>query len=810
VGSSIRVGTAVVVCAFLVLVSGGAAAAAGDLDPSFGSGGKVSTSFGANTLSFATGVGVMSDGRIVAAGTTGNQNTGDQDFGVIRYKPDGSLDSSFGNGGVVKTDLGTNTDEGRATVLQPDGKIVVVGITQAASQIDDLVIVRYNVDGSLDSSFGSGGIVRVVGSPSFSTEINAVVLQPDGKIVVGGGAYSTIPQCCAGLTFFLARFNPDGSPDSSFGNNGQAEVSFGSDQTSDISSLALQPDGKIVAAGESSPSDNSTSPGYAVARVNGEGSPDQRFGTGGVVQSSFNDTNGGATSVAVQADGKIVVAGSRTGAGSVDFGLLRLNADGSVDSGFGNGGTVVTDLNSGSYDNPMAVAIESDGKILAAGYGYTSMSDFAVVRYKVDGSLDSSFGSGGIAHTAFTSEGNNYANAMAIQSDGNVVLAGQVLVESPLSNGFGVARFLNPSDTTAPTVTGSPDRPANANGWYSSPAGIHWTATDPDDASVPQPPDTTAATEGANVSYTSAQSCDAAGNCASGSYSVSLDETAPTFNCATPDTVWHAADVSLACTASDRLSGLANSGDGSFSLTTSVPADTETANATTRSRSVCDLAGNCTSVGPVSGIKVDKKPPQITLTTPAAGAVYTYRQPVTAGFACVDGGSGTGSPGFCTGTPLSGSNISTTTPGANTFTVSSADAVGNAATAVSHAYSVHFAFGGFYAPLRNPPTYINVVQSGKGVPIPFSLRDYAGASVFGTFGLAIFTGSGPSSAAISCPAAATKNNVSQTTLTGLRYISSSGQYEYDWPTSTSWRGTCRALTLKFKDGTSQTVNFQLK
>ena len=215
-------------------------------------------------------------------------------------------------------------------------------------------------------------------------------------------------------------------------------------------------------------------------------------------------------------------------------------------------------------------------------------------------------------------------------------------------------------------------------------------------------------------------------------------------------------------------------------------------------------------MGPITGNNVDKKTPQITLTSPAVGSVYVYRQPVAASFGCVDGGSGTSAPGFCTGRPLTGGNISTTTPGVQTFTVTSQDAVGNTATPVSRAYSVHFNFGGFYAPLKNQPVYLNVVQSGKGIPVPFSLRDYAGASIYGTFGLSILAGNSPSSAAIACPNA-TKNTANQTTTaSGIHYNSTTAQYEYDWPTLTSWKGTCRALTLKLKDGTSQVVNFQFK
>jgi hypothetical protein len=365
-------------------------------------------------------------------------------------------------------------------------------------------------------------------------------------------------------------------------------------------------------------------------------------------------------------------------------------------------------------------------------------------------------------------------------------------------------------DTTAPQVTGTADRPPDANGWYRSPVTIHWNAVDPDDATVPIPADTLAATEGANVLYTSGSSCDAAGNCSTGSYSVSLDEHVPVFTCATADGLWHASNVDLGCTAGDALSGLATASDANFALSTTVPAGSETADAATGSHEICDVAGNCVTAGPIGGNQIDRKAPSISVTTPTAGASYKYKQPVAASFSCVDGGSGTAPPGSCVGSPLSGGNLDTTVSGARTFIVNSSDAVGNTASPVTRAYSVLFTFVGFATPLKNAPTYINVVQSGRGVPVPFSLRDYFSTSIYGAFRLNIFAGAGPSSTQIACPSTS-KNTVSQTTtLSGLRYLSSSAQYEYDWPTSTSWKGTCRALTFKFKDGTSQVVNFQFK
>ncbi|MEO8683187.1 MAG: thrombospondin type 3 repeat-containing protein, partial [Vicinamibacterales bacterium] len=161
------------------------------------------------------------------------------------------------------------------------------------------------------------------------------------------------------------------------------------------------------------------------------------------------------------------------------------------------------------------------------------------------------------------------------------------------------------------------------------------------------------------------------------------DMIAPSIACAAPDGVWHAGNVSLACTASDGGTGLANATDASFSLITSVVDDIEDANASTDSRVVCDLAGNCAQAGPIVGNKIDRKDPVITLSTPPNGAVYQLGRVVNASYSCADGGSG---PGTCSGTAANGAAIDTSSIGSKTFVVNAADAVGNlSSTAVTYA-----------------------------------------------------------------------------------------------------------------------------
>ncbi len=200
---------------------------------------------------------------------------------------------------------------------------------------------------------------------------------------------------------------------------------------------------------------------------------------------------------------------------------------------------------------------------------------------------------------------------------------------------------------------------------------------------------------------------------------VRLDKTPPSVNCAAPDTQWHANDVMIACTASDSGSGLANPADASFSLSTSVPAGTETADASTNSQLVCDVAGNCGTAGPITGIMVDKKPPAITITTPAPGApIFALNQALAANYSCTDGGSGVAT---CSGPVASGANLDTGSVGTKPFTVNATDKVGNSSSA-SAPYVVAYNI----CPLYDQTT---AVQSGAVVPIKLELCDASGNDV---------------------------------------------------------------------------------
>jgi len=399
---------AVVTVMVLLCLTSAAQAADGDLDPTFGSGGKVLTDFGSpGDVAFA--VASQADGKVVAAGIS--DAAGSFDFALARYNPDGSLDASFGSGGKVLTDFGSQVwDIVSAVAIQPDGKIVAAGVSRAANGYDwDIALVRYNPDGSLDASFGAGGKVRTGLLGGFA---NAVALQPDGRIVVAGSSWSGVTQ------FALLRYNTDGTVDSGFGTAGIALADVGD---GDARSIALQPDGKIVAGGYS----RSSGLDVALVRFNSDGSLDASFGANGLVLTDF----GGASSafaVAIQSDGKIVTTGANEPSiccAASDFALARYQADGSPDTSFGSGGKLLTDFDSQSSDEAHAVVIQSDGKIVIAGTATgISRGGFAVLRYNANGSLDPTFGSGGkVLPGVF---GRIWAAAVPLQPDGRIVVAG--------------------------------------------------------------------------------------------------------------------------------------------------------------------------------------------------------------------------------------------------------------------------------------------------------------------------------------------------------------------------------------------------
>jgi uncharacterized delta-60 repeat protein len=412
-----------------------AQATGGDLDPTFGTGGMVMTDLNHST-DIANAVAVQPDGKLVVVGQAYKQNDfSGEDFVVTRYNPDGTLDATFGRGGKVRTDFPGLASVPSAVVIQPDGKIVVAGgAFPLFTFAGNFELVRYNPNGSLDTSFGNGGIVTTIfpeGSYAFD-----VALQPDGKIIAAGTVFVDFdPGDMSDTDFALARYNPDGSLDTTFGNSGMVMTDFLGHED-DAFSVLIQPDGKIVAVG--SANDPATFYDFAAVRYLSNGTIDTTFGVAGKVHTDLG-------SAVLQPDGRIVAAGfaiSQNG-GVQNFAVARYTSNGVLDTTFSGDGIRQIDFGN-CCQGATKVLLQSDGKIITVGgsNGESSEDDFLLARLSPRGSLDATFGVGGKVRTSF-GDLNGGANGAALQSDGKIVAVGfQATFTNEWAN-FALARYLN-------------------------------------------------------------------------------------------------------------------------------------------------------------------------------------------------------------------------------------------------------------------------------------------------------------------------------------------------------------------------------
>jgi uncharacterized delta-60 repeat protein len=418
-------------------------AQAGQLDSTFGTGGIFTTNYTSPDQTMDNSVAIQSDGKIIVGGSNPGGAV------LMRLNTNGTLDSTFGTGGVVNNSavLGPVM----ALAIQPDGKILAfaAGFTGAS-------LGRFNTDGSVDTTFGSDGFAVSKSLNSGPGILSVMALQADGKILVTG----------AGL---VGRYTSTGQLDTSFGNGGSGIAAL---NATIATGIAVQPDGKIlVTTGTAAPSELLASPGFpspqagAIARYNTNGSLDTTFGISGQASCVAS-----AAGIAIQSNGKIVVAGTipsvlstllesdgiTVANNQAGFGLVRYNANGSVDTSFnpgggiGSGGGVITGFgNSFPQASGFSLAIQSNGEIVVAGQagngnnGYSS-SSFVLARYTTSGHLDTNFGSDGIVMTPIGQGHISFVSALVLQSDGKIVAAGNYAPPAggDYVNNFAVARYL--------------------------------------------------------------------------------------------------------------------------------------------------------------------------------------------------------------------------------------------------------------------------------------------------------------------------------------------------------------------------------
>ena len=347
---------------------------------------------------------------------------GSQDFSVARYNTNGTLDTTFDTDGKLTTDFG-GSDQGTSVAIS-NGKIVVAGVSYVNQASGyDFALARYNSDGTLDTTFDTDGkLTTAIGTTDVATSVAIF----DGKIVVAG--YSNMNN---NYEFALARYNSDGTLDTTFDADGKLTTDI---RQNDFGySMAIQTDGKIVVAGYSGNNND-----FSLARYTTNGTLDTTFDTDGTLTTDMGGVDYG-NSVAIQTDGKIVVAGVTS---YNDVALARYTTNGTLDTTFDTDGKLTTDFGGADYGN--SVAIQTDGRILVAGSG-SSGNDFTLARYTTTGALDTTFDTDGKLTTDFG--GDDFGNSVAIQTDGKIVVAGTSALNE--IGDFALARY----DTTAPTVT---------------------------------------------------------------------------------------------------------------------------------------------------------------------------------------------------------------------------------------------------------------------------------------------------------------------------------------------------------------------
>ena len=411
---------------------------AGALDTTFSNDGLIITAF-TETSDDGFGVCVKPDGKIVVCGKSYTSVEDNYDFALAQYHIDGSLDNSFGGDGKVVMAIGGDVDEAYDIAVQSDGKVIATGITKGDDLSIDIVSARYNLDGSLDTGFGDGGLVihNFNAEPAYS---QSIVVLPDDKILIAG--YITE---LGFRSFTVIKYNSDGSLDETFGTDGISILPYEANNSSNFIDIAVQADGKIVAAGSVNAGDDWD---FSVLRLNADGEFDETFSSDGIQTTDFGfiiNRDDYANAIAIQPDGKIIVAGySYEDLGNNDMAIARYNADGMLDNSFSDDGKLMYAL-SGSNDIIHELIVQPDGKILAVGWSPGPESlEYTILRCNTDGTPDMTFDDDGIVMTDFGLENSTPFSAV-LQIDGKLVVAGTT--DTGSNDDFSLARYFTGLET---------------------------------------------------------------------------------------------------------------------------------------------------------------------------------------------------------------------------------------------------------------------------------------------------------------------------------------------------------------------------
>ncbi|MBI1860721.1 MAG: choice-of-anchor D domain-containing protein [Deltaproteobacteria bacterium] len=392
----------------------------GSLDTTFNTTGQVASSIG-SADAYGYAVALQSDGKIVVAGSS--YNGSDTDFAVARYSTAGALDASFGTGGKVSIDVSAGgNDVAYAVVIQADGKVLVGGSAATSGDLN-FSVVRLTSAGAIDTAYGTSGIA-ITQFNGQDDVLRGLALDSNGKAVAVGYSISLAGK----KRFAIARYGTDGTADTTFNTTGRAVFSPIANSQNDCYALSILSSGKIVMAGTAL----SGTYQFAVAQVSSVGAIDTDFGTSGYTTVDVTAGTDIVKAMAIDSSSNIVLGGV-SATGSNQMTVTRLTSVGAVDATFGTAGTYTTAIGAGAADGT-ALVIDSSGNIIIGGYSTNTEKDFAMMRLTSAGALDASFNSTGQVETDYTGLGgaanNNSIFGLALQSDGKIVAVGNAQAAS--------------------------------------------------------------------------------------------------------------------------------------------------------------------------------------------------------------------------------------------------------------------------------------------------------------------------------------------------------------------------------------------